>query len=133
MNRPILLALLFAMLLGIEWRYRLRSARLAAAMLAVAAWLFVQPTPPRAAREVMWAPPAARVTRMRPVDGPLSEYQSGVATMERAVEDNIRMGEDTRVLCVGVLFWLACSPAFRTARGPSAAEQSDHQQGTSPI
>lgn len=120
MNETMLVALVFAVLLGLEWRYRLRSMRVGVASLALIVLWFAQPLPHRAARRAFSAPPAERVTELR--GSPLSEYMSGVLTMEQAVAEDARMDAGARLLCVGVLFWLACSPALRRARPSLAAE-----------
>lgn len=117
MNKTIILALVFAVLLGVEWRYRLRSVRITAAVLALASWLFAQPLSDRAARRVIAAPMAERVTRT-PDGTPLSDYESGVLTMEEAVVEDVMMGASVRLLSVGALLWLACSPVFRRRVGP---------------
>jgi hypothetical protein len=123
----VVLALLFAVLLGVEWRYRLRSARIVAALIAVAALQFFEPSPRQAARRVIGAPPAERVTQWS--DGrPLSDYQSGVVTMEEAVYDDAKFHSTLRLLCGGVLLWLACSPAFRRPPGDAQATGPRDQQ-----
>ena len=112
-----LLAAAFIVLLGLEWRYQLTSVRITVAVLAFVVWLFSQPLPRRAARRVIGSSPAARVTQFS--DGsPVSEYASGVLTMERAALEDVKMGLPVRLLSVGVLLWLACSPASRKAHGP---------------
>ena len=126
MSETIVLVLVFAVLLGFEWRNRLRSLRIAAAVLALAVCLFAQPLPRRAARRAIVAPSAERVTQI--ADGPpLSEYASGVVTMEQAIVEDAKMDAYARLLSVGVLFWLACSPVFRRARGTYAGDASVHQ------
>lgn len=115
---------MFAVLLGFEWRYRLRSVRITAAVLALASGLFAQPLSNRAARRVIAAPMAERVTRT-PDGTPLSDYESGVLTMEEAVVEDVMMGAPVRLLSVGALFWLACSPVFRRrVQPPKIADQS---------
>ncbi len=127
-NETTLLALVFAVLLWLEWRYQLRSVRIAAALLALIIWLFAQPLPHRAARRVIAAQPAERVTRI--ADGPpLSEYASGVVTMEDAVVEDMKADDNVRLLSVGVLLWLACSPVFRRVRGPSVETRTDASAG----
>jgi len=115
----ILLPLVFVVLLGVEWRYRLRIVRLTAVLLAVVIWSFAQPLAHRAARWAIIAPPRDRVTRF--VDGPpLTDYESGVATMEHAVFDDMKIDADTRTLCEVVVLWLAFSPVLRRAHGSFA-------------
>lgn len=118
MNSTMLVAVVFAVLLGIEWRYRLPGVRLGTALLALVVLWFAQPLPHRAARQAMVAPPAERVTELPGVRS-LSEYESGVVTMERAVGNDSRMGAKARLLGLGVLFWLACSPVFMRALRPA--------------
>jgi len=118
MNATMLVALIFAVLLGIEWRYRLPGVRLGTALFALVVLWFAQPLPHRAARRAMVAPPAERVTELSGVRS-LSEYESGVVTMEQAVGNDSRMGANACLLGLGVLFWLACSPVFRRAPRPS--------------
>jgi hypothetical protein len=111
---PILISLVFAVLLGIEWRWRLRSVRLAAVFLALVIWFFAQPVAHRAARRAISEPVEERVTRI--ADGPpLSDYASGVATMERDVMEDVLQGANFRLICEVVVLWLACSPVLRRA------------------
>lgn len=120
MNATILVALAFAALLGLEWRYRLKSLRVATALLALVVLFYAQPVYTRAARRAHVMPPAERVTEIR--GARLPEYVSGVRTMERVVAEDANMGADARRLALGVLFWLACSPVFwRAARAPAKA------------
>ena len=115
----MIVALIFAVLLGLEWRYRLRTARMVAAVLALVVSFFYQPAATRAVRRALTMPPAERVTEI-PGGPPLSEYEIGVYTMQRAVADDSKMGYDERLLSMGVLFWLACSPVIPRARRSSA-------------
>ena len=71
----------------------------------------------------METPVAERETHYpSPIPGevgrPLSEFESGVFAMRRTVIEESAGYAGTRLIAVGVLFWLACSPAFRRARGP---------------
>lgn len=124
MNATVLLALVFLVLLALEWRYRLKSVRVIAVLLAMAVWSFFQPIPDRAARRAIVMPPAQRVTELAR-GGPLSEYASGVATMERAVYDDMNLSANERFLSVVVLFWLACSPIIPRSGTLSARQPSD--------
>ena len=126
MNETTLLALVFAVLLGLEWRYRLKSVRVGVAALALGVWLFTQPLPHRAARRVIHLPPAERVTKI--LDWDLPPYQSGVVTMEQAVVRDAAMFANDRLISVGVLFWLACSPVLR---GPRSAPFHEAPEGQS--
>lgn len=117
-NETIVLAVFFAVALGLEWRYRLRSIRLGAASLALLVLFFAQPSPTRAARRAVAASPAERVTALR--GSPLSAYESGVLTMAEFASEDASGGENARWLGLGVLFWLACSPAIRSDRTRAA-------------
>lgn len=108
----MLLALIFVVLLGLEWRYRLASVRLGTALFALVVLWFAQPIPHRAARRAIAAPSAERVREFPGVRS-LSEYESGVVTMEQAMGEDTRMGANARMLAITALFWLACTPVFR--------------------
>ena len=131
-NEAIIVGLPFALLLGLEWRYRLRSVRVGCALLAVALLFFLQPNTYAAWRRAMETPAAKRETHYPStipgeVGRPLSEFESGIFAMRRAVIDESAGYAGTRWIAVGVLFWLACSPAFRRNRPPhneSAASSS---------
>jgi hypothetical protein len=110
----MLVAFAFAVLVGLEWRYRLKGLRLAATALALVVMLFAQPSSTRAARSAISAPPGQRVTEL---GSALSEYESGVETMRQAVEQDSALGSDARLLSVAVLVWLACSPVISRGRG----------------
>lgn len=88
-------------------------------MLALFVIWFTQPLPRRAARLAIVAPPADRVTEIR--GDPLTDYGSGVATMERAIIRDAQMFANENLIALGVLMWLACSPALRRNR-PSAGQ-----------
>lgn len=117
MREMVLVALIFAVLLGVEWRYQLSSVRLGTAMLSLVVWLFAQPNYTTAARRVSVAPPEERVTQLR--GAPISEYVSGVATMVEAIDEASEERAGVRLLALGVLFWLSCSPVLRRVRRPS--------------
>ena len=128
-------ALAFAVLLALEWRYRLRTLRIGAAVLAVTMLFFFAPTYHAAWRRAMDTPPAERIadypgTVPGSVARSLSEYESGVFTMHRAVVENAAGYARERDLAVGVLVWLACSPAFRSTRGPDRVDQTRIDKGT---
>jgi hypothetical protein len=111
-------ALAFAVLLALEWRYRLRTLRIGAAVLAVTMLFFFAPHYHAAWRRAMGTPPSERITAFPgtvpgSVARSLSEYESGVFTMHRAVVENAGGYVHERRLALGVLFWLACSPALR--------------------
>lgn len=106
--------LIFFALLWLEWKRQAKSLRLIAASLALALVLFNQPGYTRAARRAMMAAPAERVTQIR--GDTLSEYISGVRTMEQAVGEDANAGATARIIGFGVLLWLACSPVLRHSR-----------------
>jgi hypothetical protein len=111
----MLLALLvFAALLAVEWKRRSKVARTGAVALALVALSFAQPIAHRAARTVISAPRAERILEVR-YWPPLSDYQSGVLTMERAMVRDIALGADARSLSIGVLVWPALIASFRPA------------------
>lgn len=122
MLETVIVALMFAVLLGIEWRYQLGSVRLGAAMLSVIVLLFAQPSFTTAARRVSLAPPEARITQLH--GSTISEYESGVATMVRAIDEAHEERGNVRLLALGVLLWLACSPVLWRARRPSFDDAS---------
>ena len=127
-------ALAFAVLLALEWRYRLRALRIAAAVLAVTMLFFFAPNHHAAWRRAMGTPPSERITEYPgPTPGSvarsLSEYESGVFTMSWAVVENASGYARERDLAVGVLFWLACSPAFRSMRHSDRVDQTRSEKG----
>ena len=112
----------FAVILVLEWRYRLKSLRVGAITLAGAMLFFFQPSTHAAWRQAMSTLPSQRVTHAPSpfsdsVGPALSEYHSGIYTMYDAVVDQVDMYARERQLALAVLFWLACSPIFRPARG----------------
>jgi hypothetical protein len=119
----MLLGLAFVVMLMVEWRYRLRAVRVAAAVLALVVLYIAQPGAHSAARRALEMPPAERITQI-PYHSPLTDYESGVFTMERAVVEDSDVGEPARLLAIGVLAWLACSPAFKRERTLPIAESS---------
>ena len=113
MAATIGVAVVFLVLLGFEWRYKFRSLRIGTALLALLVWLWCQPNFTMAARRVSNAPPEARVTQLN--GSKVSDYESGVATMFEAIDDAVKEQASLRMLALGVLLWLACSPAFSRA------------------
>ena len=115
----VTLLAVFAVLIVIEWRWRLRSVRLATALFAVyVMWWWSAPltTSVRTAIAAQHAArPTARVTHSSARNVDYNEYESGVYTLAREIrEDNERVLL-ADMLGFGVLLWLACSPAFRRA------------------
>jgi hypothetical protein len=122
------LALVFVVLLGLEWRYRLKSVRLATALLAVGALWFFQPDITTVRRVAFSKPRAEWVTKSAP-HRVLSEYQMGVLTTVGEFSRMMKYHADARRLSIGVLFWLACSPILRRAPARSSAEGAARQLG----
>ena len=120
------LAIVFAVLLVLEWRYRLKTLRLAAAVLAVAALWFFQPLITNATRAALARSPAER--ERVPFPG-ASDYEKGVFAMAGEVSARMNHTAGARRLSAGVLFWLACSPVFRRAPARSSAGRPEHQAG----
>ena len=119
----LVIALVFVLLLGLErWR-GLRSVRIFAAVLALTVLFVAQPGYTRAARSALGMPSSERITHIR--GDRLSEYASGVRTMEQAVADDAKMGSHARLLALGVLFWLACSPVLPRRSGTEQAHSAD--------
>lgn len=119
---------IFAVLLGLEWRYRRRDLRVGAVLLALAVLAFYHPNYTTARRRALSMPRAERITSIG--DGrPVSDYESGVYTTIQAVGDAAAFGEGARLAAVGALVWLACSPTLWQARGPSNAPASRSMAG----
>ena len=112
-----IIALVFAALLALEWRYRNRLLRVGTACLALAYGYVTLPDVRRAAWRAVEMPPVERVGHL---GDPESDYVRGIATMERAVLDEQGRVVEEQLVSVGVLLWLACSPAFRRAPAVSA-------------
>ena len=106
------LVLIFAGLLGLEWRYRLKSLRLLTVLLAlVVFWLFGGPNYTTAGRRASVASPEERVRVL--AGDTLSEYMSGVDIMREFLSESERENSGPRGVALGALVWLACSPMFR--------------------
>ena len=138
MTDTTIVGLIFILLLALEWRNRFRVVRVGAALLAFLVWFLSQPGAHRAARLAMVMPPAERITQF-PGGRHLSEYESGVLTMERVVSDDIEGSWKISLIPVGVLVWLACSPAFRrngmravTEPAVRETQQVENQGGEAP-
>jgi len=112
----IVVALVSAILLGLDWRYRRRSLRLGTVILALVVWYVVQPSITVAGRRATAAGPEERVRVLR--GDTLSEYMSGVDIMREYVIQANEEDRDIRLIALGVLAWLACSPAFRRDPAP---------------
>jgi hypothetical protein len=126
MTEAILVALVFGLLLACEWRYQLRTLRLAIVMLALGVMFFAQPGYISVARRVSVAPPKERITEIR--GKPISEYLSGVTTLYEAFGKAGRARRGVRLVALGTLVLLACSPVLR--RVPRLAAQADPGTGS---
>ena len=133
MSETYVVLAIFAVLLGLEWRYGRRFLRVATAMLALAVLWFYQPSYTWARRKALGTPPAERVI-LNPVAGSerdtLSEYHSGVYTTMRWVSYYHGVGAGARLAVIGALFWLACSPAVRQARESVQARETSPASGS---
>ena len=123
MTETIVVSLVFAALLGLEWRYQRRRLRLGTVGLALLVYAFAQPSVTVAGRRASAAPPEARIRILR--GDTLSEFMSGVDLMREYLVQQLSARADLRLLALGVLVWLACSPALRRERvlrhGPPSA------------
>jgi hypothetical protein len=115
--------ILIAILLILEWVRRSTLARVAAVLLTLVIIFFAQPNTGRAYRRALSTPKDQRIVEM-PNWGRLSEFTSGVFTMERAMDEDIAMGALERFLGVTTLVWLSLSPILR--RKPSQIS-NDHR------
>lgn len=121
----VIVALVFAVLLALEWRYRRAWLRLGIVALAVVVHVVATPSITVAARQATAAPPEARVRIFW--GDTLSEYMSGVDQMREYMADQFDLTAGVRRVTLGVLVWLACEPGMRPPRssrhaGPGDAE-----------
>jgi hypothetical protein len=115
-NISTVVILLLGLLLVLEWVKRSALARVAALVLALLVLPLIQPVSTPAYRRavatqdrvVEWGPPSGRF--------PVSEYVSGVLTMNREVRKELDHLYDRLWLGTSVLVWLAISPLFRRPR-----------------
>lgn len=112
----LLVAVVAAILLGLEWWKGGRLLRIGSALFALAVLLLAPTMPWRAARRALSAPVAERLTVWPGSGNPVSEYESGVLTMHRMVVADWQIGAKARAVGVGMLVWLAISPAIRGSR-----------------
>jgi hypothetical protein len=117
MTETVVAATIFGILLWLEWRYRHRSVRVGTVMLALVVWWFTQPSITVAARRASALAPEARSMELR--GEPLSEYMIGVETMRRFLVEQYQADSDVRLIVLGVLVWLSCSPVFRRHAAPN--------------
>ena len=115
-RETIVIALVFLVLLGLDWRYRRRSMRLGTVAFALIVWMFSQPNVTIAGWQVTRM---AHKSDSTPSAEPLSEYFRGATAMREAVLEQDDASSDRRLLAVTVLSWLACSTSFRQARADS--------------
>ena len=110
----LLFALTAVVLLGIEWTYKSVMARIGAMLLALIQLWITQPSPHAAVRAVIGLSRDQRVTKMRSSDpDTVSDYASGVLTMEQAMEREISFQDTDRYMAISVLLWLALTPGLR--------------------
>jgi hypothetical protein len=111
-------------LLALEWRLQSKILRIGTVVLALATLMFFEGNSRRAARSAFGAAPEERVTN---IGGTIfSGYESGVLTMEEAINHDSAMGQNERWLALAVLVWLACSPTMRRK-----SKHEDHVGATS--
>jgi hypothetical protein len=119
----MLSAVVFLLTVGLlvaEWRLRSSVLRLVMILIAICGIGLLLPSPHIAARRAMNLPPTERIERWS--DAPMTEYQSGVATMRREVYANIELHSTTRLILMAAVLWLAFSPALRDLRTSSTPE-----------
>lgn len=121
MSISLTFLLLILVLLGLEWKYHSKLARVTALLTALVLSWVAFPLPGRAMRSAIALPPQQRV----PWPGPAnSDYASGVVTMQRAVDEDIANGRSDRLIAVATLLWLALTPILRrgAAHVPARSE-----------
>ena len=121
----LVFSFLFLVLLTFEWLRNSVSIRILVVLMAIGLLAFSQPSPRRAARNVVALPQAERITKWPGPDSvALDDYTSGVVTMERAMVRDISGESRYRWLATGALVWLAISPlvAHRRRRTSSTGD-----------
>lgn len=120
----IVLACILILLLALDWRYRSRMPRMVAVLLVLMVMVGTRPSARAAARAALKTPRSERVVEL---GGPLSDYESGVLTMEDAVVERKRANANARLLALGALVWLAMTPVLRgnRRRPRSGSSESD--------
>ena len=103
-------AMILIALCVVEWRYRWRSMRWGAVILALLIWWFALPDYVSAARRASVAPREARVTQLH--GSPISDYESGVATMVARMSEAATARSSLRLIAFASIIWLACAPAL---------------------
>ena len=114
----LVLAGVFVVLLGLEWRYARRALRVGTVLLALLVLAFYTPNYTGARRRALGA---AREQRVSPpgIDS-VGDYARGVYTMSETVGEAAEFGWAARLTALGALTWLACTPAFRSSRASAA-------------
>lgn len=135
----VVVSLIFVFLLALEWWRGGRAVRVGTVLFALVVLGFAQPIPYRAMRRTIDLPRAERDTTFGVGGRRLSEYESGVMTMMRMVMVDGEIGAYARAVALGVLVWLAVSPAFRglrlraSRRGPAGGDPTGPgESGQSP-
>jgi hypothetical protein len=114
MTETTAVAVIIVLLLLAEWKYAFRSLRFGTVMLSLLILFFASPSYTTAARRASVAPPDERVTHR--LGSKVSDYESGVLTMMRELDEAVEARATMRLLALGALTWLACSPSFGRAR-----------------
>ena len=114
---PMISLLVFALiqltLLTIDWFRRSRVARIVALLGALAQLSWSQPKPHAIARDLVNLPPSERVKTLPSDTTPVSDYVSGVVTMEQAMERSMDRKSFDRLMGLGTLVWLVLTPVIR--------------------
>lgn len=124
--------LLLAGLLIAEWRLESRALRCVLGAMCAASYLFLAPSTDAVARRAINVPASERES-LAPTGGRLSDYGSGVATMQREFDAVSRLHSPIRSALFFGLVWLVLSPAMRTTRSKSSVKTgSGGNQGAAP-
>lgn len=126
MTSLLALVVIFSGLLVLEWRYKHPLIRVGTALLAAGIVVLMQGSARQAARNVYMAPPSERVTELH--GSLITDYQSGVLTMEDAVVEGRRIFRNERRVALAVLLWLACTPALRRREASSRRRTADRRE-----
>jgi hypothetical protein len=129
----LLVAVVFVVLLALEWWRGLRTVRVGAVLLALVVLEFAQPVSWRAARRALSLSAAERLTAWPGGGRVLSEYESGVLSMHEMVVEDAQIGADARHVALGALVWLSISPVLRRAGSPRTATSGSDGKRAGPI
>jgi hypothetical protein len=114
MSSFLIFSALILVLLGIEWWRRSILARLAVLVLALFQLSFSEPDGMSARRAVLLLPREQRVLTLGPSPtDTLSDYQSGVLTMDEALAREYWFLFPNRVMSRSILVWLVLAPVLR--------------------